>query len=127
MWSKMLPGLNKRHKKRIDAHRPSPLAQGLGFTIRVAYPDDEVALRRLAAFDSQQPLSGRMLVAEVAGELWAAVNVDGDCDRRVIADPFHCTAALVSILEQHAVAGVSAPRAHIPVRGAGRPAAAVSA
>jgi hypothetical protein len=43
----------------------------------------------------------------------------------VIADPFHRTAALVAILQQHAAAGVPAPRAHIPVRGAGRPAAAV--
>ncbi|MGH2861732.1 MAG: hypothetical protein ACRDLT_09560 [Solirubrobacteraceae bacterium] len=121
----MLPRVNNWHKRQPLAHLPSPLDHGLAFTIRIAYPDDEVALRRLASFDSQPPLSGRVLIAEVSDELWAAANVDGD--RRVIADPFHSTAALVSVLEQHAVAGVPAPRAHIPVRGAGRPAAAVTA
>jgi hypothetical protein len=77
-----------------------------------------VALRRLAVFDSQRPLDGRVLIAEVAGEPWAAVTLDGD--RRVIADPFCRTTALVAVLQQHALAGVPASRAHIPARGAGR-------
>jgi hypothetical protein len=117
----MLSRLNKWHKGRTVVRHPSPLDHGLGFTIRLAYPDDEMALRRLAALDSQRPLGGRVLIAEVAGEPWAAANVDGD--RRVIADPVRGTAALVSVLQQHAGAGVPAPRAHIPARGAGRPAA----
>jgi hypothetical protein len=100
---------------------PSPLDQGLAFTIRFAYPDDEAALRRLAAYDSQRPMSGRVLVAEVDGALWAAVSID---DQRVIADPFRHTVALVDVLRQRAAAGVPALRAHIPARGAGRPAAA---
>lgn len=120
----MLLGLNKRHKWATSTPQPSPLDHGLGFTIRPAYPDDEVPLRRLAAFDSQRPLTGRVLVAEVGGELWAAASTDGD--RRVVADPFRRTAALVAILQQHAAASVPAPRAHIPVRGAGRPAAAAA-
>ncbi len=116
----MLQGLNKWFNKRTFAGEPSPLDHGLGFTIRFAYPDDEVPLRRLAAYDSQRPLKGRVLVAEVAGEIWAAVSIEGD--RRAIADPFRRTAALVSLLRQHA-AGVPASRTHIPVREAGRPAA----
>jgi hypothetical protein len=116
----MLPGLNKWHKQRAFERQVSPLDHGLAFTIRFAYPDDEVALRQLAAFDSQRPLKGRMLVAEVAGELWAAIGVEGE--RRVIADPFRRTAALVAVLQLQAAAGVPAPRAHIPARGAGRPA-----
>jgi hypothetical protein len=116
----MLLGSNKRRNKRAADNNPSPLDHGLGFTIRFAYPDDAVPLRRLAAYDSQRPLTGRVLVAEVAGEIWAAVSIEGD--RRAIADPFRRTAALVSLLQQHA-AGVPAPRTHIPVRGAGRPAA----
>jgi len=99
---------------------PLPLDHGLGFTIRFAYPDDEVPLRRLAAYDSQRPLTGRVLVAEVAGEIWAAVSIEHD--RRAIADPFRRTAGLVSLLKQHA-AGVPASRANIPARGAARPAA----
>jgi hypothetical protein len=119
----MLSRLNNRHKSRIAVRHPSPLDHGLGFTIRLAYPDDEVALRHLAALDSQRPLTGRVLIAEVAGEPWAAASVEGDGDGRVIADPFRSTTALVAVLQQHAGAGVPAPRAHIPARGAGRPAA----
>lgn len=115
----MLLGSNKGRNKQAP-NDPSPLDSGLAFTVRFAYPDDEVPLRRLAAYDSQRPLTGRVLVAEVAGEIWAAVSAE-DC-QRAIADPFRRTAALVSLLRQHA-AGVPAPRANIPVRGAGRPAA----
>jgi hypothetical protein len=117
----MLLRPNKWHKQQSFQRQSSPLDHGLGFTIRFAYPDDAVALRQLAAYDSQRPLNGRMLVAEVDGELWAAISTEGE--PRVIADPFRKTAALVAVLEQHAAAGLPAPRAHIPARGAGRPAA----
>jgi hypothetical protein len=116
----MLRRSNKYRNKGAGEHHPSPLDRGFGFTIRFAHPDDEVALRRLAACDSQLPLSGRVLLAEVSGEIWAAISVDGD--GRTIADPFRHTASLVSLLKDHA-AGVPASRTHIPVRGAGRPAA----
>jgi hypothetical protein len=120
----MLSRLNKQNKGGLFADDAAPLEHGLGFTIRLAYPDDQVPLRRLAALDSQRPLAGRALVAEVAGELWAAIGIEGD--RRVIADPFRRTATLIAVLELQAAARVPAPRAHIPVRGAGRPAAAAA-
>src|SRR4051794_10479470 len=44
-------------------------------TIRRAFPDDDQALRRLAALDSAEMPQRDVLVAEVAGELWAAVAV----------------------------------------------------
>jgi hypothetical protein len=66
-----------------------------GVTIRPAFPDDAAALARLAALDSQPLPGGRLLVAEVAGELWAAVVVDG---RTAIADPFRPTAEVVALL-----------------------------
>jgi hypothetical protein len=123
----MLSSLNKGFKRQSFARNPSPLDHGLGFTIRHAYPDDAVPLRRLAAFDSQRPLEGRIIVAEVDGEIWAAIGLEAEpqmtAEPRVIADPFRLTATLVAVLEQHAAAGVPAPRAHIPARGAGRPAA----
>jgi hypothetical protein len=119
----MLSGLNKLRNNRELSVARSPLDQGLGFTIRFAYPDDVAELRRLAALDSQRPLQGRTLVAEVAGELWAAISIE---QQRVIADPFRHTSALVAVLSERAVAGVPAPRAHIPVRGAGRPATAAA-
>ncbi len=73
---------------------PSPLP----ITIRPAYADDEPALRRLAALDCKRPPRGPLLLAEVDGELRAAVALD---DLTVIADPFHLTADLVALLRSH--------------------------
>ncbi len=90
----------------------SPLDDGLAITIRFAYPDDEGAVMRLAALDSQPVPAGTLLVAEVDGELWAAVAITGE--RASIADPFHHTSALVELLHE---------RAQRLTRRAGRPAA----
>lgn len=95
----MLQALIKRWHTDRTASR-SPLDDGLGFTIRFAYPDDDMALRRLAALDSQQMPCGPLLVAEVAGELWAAVSLAGE--PRAIGDPFHHTAELVVLLRDRA-------------------------
>jgi hypothetical protein len=95
LYVKMLQKLITRGSGRRSAGR-SPLDVGLGFTIRFAYPDDAIALRRLAALDSQPVLDGPMLLAEVAGELWAAVALTGE--PRAIADPFRPTAELVALL-----------------------------
>jgi hypothetical protein len=69
-------------------------------TIRPAYADDQSALLRLAALDSsdappQQPL----LLAEVDGELRAALSL---ADGSAIADPFYPTASIVGLLRNHA-------------------------
>jgi hypothetical protein len=45
-------------------------------TLRDAQPEDIASLIRLAELDSSTPPAGRVLVAEVGGELWAAVSVD---------------------------------------------------
>lgn len=95
----MLQRLTKR--SQIDAFaKRSPLDEGLGFTIRFAYPDDDDAVRRLAALDSQPIPPRPLLVAEVAGELWAAVSLTAEA--RAIADPFHHTAELVGLLRERA-------------------------
>jgi hypothetical protein len=64
-------------------------------TIRYGFPEDERCLRRLAALDSSEPLGGPVLVAEVDGELRAALSL---VDGAVVADPFHPTAALTELL-----------------------------
>jgi hypothetical protein len=64
-------------------------------TIRRAYPDDEPALRRLAALDSAEPLSGEVLLAEVDAEPVAALAMESGA---VIADPFRRTASIVDLL-----------------------------
>jgi hypothetical protein len=64
--------------------------------IRRMQPSDGQALGRLAARDSTGVPSGALLVAEVNGELRAAVPLDAG---RPVADPFHRTAEIVRLLE----------------------------
>jgi hypothetical protein len=68
-------------------------------TVRPAFPDDAQAVARLAALDSQRVPAGPLLVAEVAGELWAAVALDGAAE---LGDPFRPTAELVVLLRERA-------------------------
>ena len=65
-------------------------------TVRPSREDDARGLRDLAELDSARVPAGVMLIAEVNGELRAAVTLDG---RSVIADPFHHTRHLVDFLE----------------------------
>lgn len=81
------------------ATAPSPLET---VTIRMATSADAAALTRLAELDSARPPAAEaplMLLAEVDGELRAAVPLDGG---RAIADPFRRTAELVAILSERA-------------------------
>src|SRR4249919_2366328 len=73
----------------------SAAADMTNVTIRVATSADRDALERLAQLDSRRAPTGHVLIAEVAGELRAAVPVDGG---EPVADPFHRTAALTSLL-----------------------------
>ena len=70
-------------------------AQLAAFTVRPATAADDAGLERLAALDSSAPLPSPALVAEVGGEVLAAVSL---LDGSVIADPFHRTAELVTML-----------------------------
>jgi hypothetical protein len=65
-------------------------------TIRPSHADDQVAVRRLAALDSAPVPREPLLLAEVGGELRAAISLR---DGARIADPFHRTAQLVELLE----------------------------
>ena len=68
-------------------------------TMRRAQRDDAAALARLAALDCGRIPAGDLLVAEVDGELWAAVSVG--CDG-AIADPFRPSAGIVRLLRMRA-------------------------
>ena len=80
-------------------------------TIRRAYPDDDSAIWRLAALDSAAVPAGPFLVAEVDGELRAALSL---ATHRAIANPFHPTLQLVAMLREYA--GAAADQ-HAPQRG----------
>jgi hypothetical protein len=64
-------------------------------TIRRADSSDTGALVRLAALDSASPPTGEALLAEVGGELWAAVEIDSGT---AIADPFRPSGEVVDLL-----------------------------
>ena len=74
-------------------------SRALDVTIRYASPDDAAPVAALAAVDSQPVPEGELLVAEVDGELWAAVSVTG---QGTIADPFRPTADVRTLLEARA-------------------------
>ena len=64
-------------------------------TIRRAAAADEFAVRRLSALDSAFPPTGDVLIAEMDGELWAALSIDTG---HAVADPFRPSADLVELL-----------------------------
>jgi hypothetical protein len=68
-------------------------------TIRPADLADLAGLDRLAELDSAYPPTGDTLVAEVGGELWAAIEIDTGA---TIADPFRPSGELVELLRLHA-------------------------
>lgn len=74
--------------------------------IRLAGPDDHVVLERLAALDSQAPLDGDALIAEVDGDPVAALSLGSG---RLVADPFVHTAAVCDLLRFRA-ASIAASR-----------------
>lgn len=78
-----------------------PAIEGASITIRPAYADDQLALIRLAALDSSEVPSAPLLLAEVDGELRAALSLD---DGGSIADPFFPTLHLLSLMRSHAAA-----------------------
>jgi hypothetical protein len=75
-------------------------ASSPALTLRYAHVGDAAALDRLAQLDSAHAPRGIVLVAEVTGELWAAVSLDDP--RIAVADPFRPTAELVALLAERA-------------------------
>ena len=67
--------------------------------IRPAREDDDAALRRLAQLDGARLPEGELLVAEVDGELRAALRI---ADRAYVADPFFPSKELVGLLDVRA-------------------------
>jgi hypothetical protein len=68
-------------------------------TLRSARAEDAEALAALAALDSSHAPSGAVIVAEVAGELWAALSLD---DGHAVANPFRPSGELTFRLAERA-------------------------
>jgi hypothetical protein len=83
-------------------------------TLRRACAADQPAIMRLAALDSAPVPCAPLLLAEVDGELRAAVSL---ADGAEIADPFLPTVHLLFVLRAHATASASRrPTSPVPWR-----------
>ena len=95
MWSMRTTGtLKKLLGPTQDFAVASPAV-----TIRYARPEDALALLDLADLDSSTPPAGVVLVAEVAGRIWAAHSLE---DGHAVADPFRPTGELSFLLAERA-------------------------
>jgi hypothetical protein len=83
-------------------------------TIRPAYPDDVAAITRLAALDSAAVPASPFLLAEVDGELRAALSL---ASGRAIADPFHQTLRIVEMLRAYGDATAQNGQSRRALRG----------
>jgi hypothetical protein len=82
-----------RSSKIVNAHRaPGPSAR---VTLRPATDEDDEELARLAALYDRPLPSGPLLLAEVDGELQAALTLTG---AQELMEPYLPTAALVELL-----------------------------
>ena len=76
-----------------------PVATDKSVTLRLASPADQGPLARLAELDSSTPPMQPVLLAEVDGQLRAALALT---DGTLVADPFHPTADLIHLLRARA-------------------------
>jgi hypothetical protein len=67
--------------------------------VRVARPDDDAAIRRVAALDGKEVPEGVTLVAEADNEIIAALPISGG---EPVADPFRWTADVVALMKMRA-------------------------
>lgn len=81
-------------------------------TIRMAVADDDAALVQLAALDSAGVPEAPVLLAEVDGQLRAALSVS---DGAVVADPFFLTGDLITLLRARVRSGTRRRRLPTPL------------
>jgi hypothetical protein len=83
----------------IPSKEPAAMYPANAFSIRLATDRDAAALRDLAELDSRDAPTGRVIVAETAGAMVAAVSLD---DGRTVADPFRPTNLALAQLRMRA-------------------------
>ena len=86
--------------------------------VRLARPEDESAIRRIASLDDKKAPEGRILVAEADHEIIAALSIAGGA---AVADPFRWTSDVVALMEVRAEQIAAADQAAVAAAGgAGR-------
>jgi hypothetical protein len=76
-------------------HRTPKRSESGSIVIRPARPTDEGAVRLVAQRDSRVAPEGELLIADVGGEVRAAISLTTG---EVVADPFQRTEELVRVL-----------------------------
>lgn len=89
----------RRHTRPAPAALTEAVRRRGRIVLRAARPEDAAALRALAALADRPLPAAELLVAEVDGELLAAVSAEG---AGVVADPFRATADVVELLRLRA-------------------------
>jgi hypothetical protein len=99
--SKELAGEHIRDLREAAPARSKKRASEVGedVSVRPFAERDIDSIRRLAALDSKPVPAGGVIVAEQAGELVAALPLDGG---EALADPFKPSAEVVALLERKA-------------------------
>jgi len=88
-----------RNRDRRASQTQPPIAPESCVTLRTGYLADEESLGWLAALDSAKLPAGPILLAEVDGQLRAALSLS---DGTLVADPWHRTAGLIELLRARA-------------------------
>jgi hypothetical protein len=79
-------------------------------SLRICRVSDDPSLERLAALEGQAVPHGRQLLAEVDGEIVAALPLAGGA---FLGDPFRPTAHLLPLMRQRAAQLYAPPHPHI--------------
>ena len=89
----VLNSLARRGRSRTA--RAPQISRGAVISIRLAGHEEEAAIERLAQLAERPVPTGRALVAEVDGELWAALPLSTG---RLIVDPFRPSSEVQQLL-----------------------------
>src|SRR3954447_152603 len=92
-------GVRARRLHALEAYAGAKAVPDVEVAIREAGDGDVPELMRLAELDSRPLPLGKLLVAEAAGRIRAAMAIE---DEAVIADPFVATLELQSLLKLRA-------------------------
>jgi hypothetical protein len=92
----MFPLMSLKSKSSTSAGRSGGYES---VAVRLAGPEDEAAMLRVAALDSSGLAGGPHLVAEVDGRVVAALAIGSG---HAVADPFRWTADLVELMKVRA-------------------------
>ena len=91
----MFPLMSRRSKR----YTSSRMGGYESVAVRLARPEDESSIHRIASLDGKKAPTGRVLVAEADSEIIAALAIEGGS---AVADPCRWTSDVVALMEMRA-------------------------